>query len=70
MYKLNQRVLTKYGKGVIVNFEVLGVTYALIVDTYENGARMGVKLDTPENWPLHAQSSSVPYFMPSDLEIL
>jgi len=67
MYKLNQRVITrKYGAGTIVNFEVLGVARAMVVDQYEPGARIGVRLDTPENWPLHAHG--VPYFVPGDFE--
>lgn len=66
MYKINQRVDTiKYGPGTIVHFEVLGPARAFIVDEYEDGARIGVQLDTPENWPLHAHG--LPYFVPGDI---
>lgn len=67
MYKLNQRVNTKFGGGVIVNFEVCGPSKAFLVDEYENGARIGVRLDTPSNWLLHDKTNGVPYFLPSDL---
>ena len=66
MYKLNQRVTTrKYGPGVIVNFERLGPSKAYAVDEYQAGDRIGVQLDTPENWPLHGRG--LPYFTPGDL---
>ena len=69
-YKLNQRVKTeKYGEGVIVDFERivnlrLPVQHAL---EYQIGDRIGIRLDIPENWPLHSSSSGVPYFLPSDI---
>jgi len=69
-YQINQRVTTKkYGTGVIVDFEVCDVRFkkCLHFDQYEDGARIGIKLDTPENWPLHSESSGLPYFVPSDL---
>jgi len=66
MYKINQRVITrKYGPGTIVNFEVLGVARAEVIPFYVEGARIGVQLDTPENWPLHARG--LPYFVKNDL---
>ena len=66
MYKINQRVIThKYGPGVIVNFECLGPSKAYVVDEYQAGDRIGVQLDTPENWPLHGRG--LPYFTPGDL---
>jgi len=66
MYKINQRVITrKYGPGTIVNFEVLGAARAEIIPFYVEGARIGVRLDTPENWPLHARG--LPYFVKNDL---
>lgn len=69
-YKMNQRVKTaKYGEGVIVDFEVChsGYKNCLHVSQYQDGARIGIKLDTPENWPLHSSTSGVPYFVPSDI---
>lgn len=69
-YTIAQKVQTKkYGAGVIVNFEVCDVRFkkCFYFDAYENGARIGVKLDNPKNWPLHSESSGIPYFLPSDL---
>jgi len=66
MYKINQRVITrKYGPGVIVNFEVLTAAGVELIPFYVEGARIGVQLDTPENWPLHGRG--LPYFTPGDL---
>jgi hypothetical protein len=68
-YQINQRVTTKkYGTGVIVDFEVCDVRFkkCLHFDQYEDGARIGIKLDTPENWPLHAHG--LPYFVKNDLQ--
>jgi hypothetical protein len=70
-FQLNQRVNTiKYGEGVIVDFEVCHAGYAkcLHLDNYVEGARIGIKLDKPENWSLHSASSGVPYFVPSDIK--
>ena len=70
MYQLKQRVKTaKYGEGVIVDFEVChsGYSKCLHLDQYQEGARIGIKLDTPENWPLHSEFSGLPYFVPSDI---
>lgn len=63
--KINQRVIThKYGTGVIVHFERI-TDKVQIVDEYRPGDRIGVQLDTPENWPLHAHG--LPYFLPRDI---
>lgn len=69
-YQLNQRVKTaKYGEGVIVDFETCEPFYKKCQhsEEYRDGARIGIKLDTPTNWPLHSETSGVPYFVPSDL---
>jgi hypothetical protein len=69
-YQLNQRVKTaKYGEGVIVDFERIDNVRlpATHCTEYLHGDRIGIKLDTPENWPLHSALSGVPYFVPSDI---
>ena len=66
MYKINQRVITrKYGPGTIKTFERLDKHNAYAVDEYQAGDRIGVQLDTPENWPLHVHG--LPFFTPGDL---
>ena len=66
MYKINQRVNTiKYGAGMVKGFERL-TDKVQQTETYQNGDRIAVQLDTPENWPLHAHG--LPYFMPGDFE--
>ena len=70
IYKLNQRVKTaKYGKGVIVDFE--RITHVLLpvehCKEYQQGDRIGIQLDAPQNWPPHSASSGTPYFSPSDI---
>ena len=66
MYKINQRVTTrKYGPGTIKTFERLGPSKTYAVDEYQACDRIGVQLDTPENWPLYGRG--LPYFTPGDL---
>lgn len=70
IYKLNQRVKTaKYGEGVIVDFERI-IHVRLPVEhckEYQQGDRIGIQLDAPQNWPLHSATSGVPYFSPRDI---
>lgn len=69
-YKINQRVKTaKYGEGVIVDFERITKTSQPIehCKEYQEGDRIGIKLDAPENWPLYSATSGVPYFLVSDI---
>jgi hypothetical protein len=71
MFQINQRVITReYGPGTIKTFERLDKPNAYAADEYQAdeyqaGDRIGVQLDTPENWPLHAHG--LPYFTPGDL---
>ena len=70
-YKLHQRIKTaKYGEGVIVDFErIIHVRLPVTHCTeYQEGDRIGIKLDVPHNWPLHSQTSGHPYFVPSDIQ--
>jgi hypothetical protein len=69
-YKLNQRVKTaKYGDGLIVDFERIESVNKPFehASEYQIGDRIGIRLENPENWPLHSSSSGVPYFLPSDI---
>lgn len=66
MYKLNQRVIThKYGPGTIIVFERVTFNAVQSVNEYQEGDRIGVQLDTPENWMLHTRG--LPYFVPGDI---
>lgn len=62
------RVRTKkYGRGTVVNFEVLGMSKCHIFDTPGDGwSRVGIALDNPELWACHAPGV-LPYFWKEDL---
>ena len=69
MFNVNDRVMTKFGAGTIVEFEHIKsvnspVSYS---KEYKKGDRIGVSLDHPSNWSCSIHSSKVPFFMPADL---
>ena len=63
---IGQRVDTKFGAGTVVDFERTTFNKVEHCTEYDAGDRIGVQLDTPENWACHSVSSGVPYFLASD----
>lgn len=62
--KINQRVNTKFGPGIVVEFERLThpISYPL---EYADGDRIAVLLDDPSQWP-HGKGN--PHFFIKELK--
>ncbi len=65
--KIGDRVITAMGSGTVVSFERVFFSAIVNPDTFEAGDRIGVQLDTPENWGCHSENSGVPYFFENEL---
>lgn len=60
---IGQRVNTKYGAGTVECFEYIDSGLKLHKpEKYIVGSRIGVRLDSPENWILSQAAQSPPFF--------